>query len=82
MKNELLFPFQMNLLKVKRILPQKNDRLTILFVIQGSVQLTVNGVGIHLLPDDIYLVNPSEEYQLTSDESNLILNLQISREKN
>lgn len=81
MSNEPLFPFQMNLLKVKRVLPQKQDCLTILFVIQGNVTVYVNGETIKLLPDDVYLVNPSDEYQLISEESNLILNLQISREK-
>lgn len=75
------FPFQIILMKIKRMLPQISDGINLFLILDGQADITVNGEVFPMESEDMLLVNSSEQYEITSTRENITLYLNISKSK-
>ncbi|EUJ29718.1 amino-terminal domain-containing protein [Listeria floridensis FSL S10-1187] len=69
--------FQIQLEKIEQPISRQDHSTTILFVIQGHVNLTIGENSYLLSEDDLYIVNRNEFYSLSRETDNILIALQI-----
>jgi beta-xylosidase/AraC-like DNA-binding protein len=74
------FPFRLALGKVRETPPMISEGLSLFLVLSGNLEIQTAENSYPLCADDLFVINPLQQYQLKSNEKNLFLTLQISRE--
>ncbi|MHC5250773.1 helix-turn-helix transcriptional regulator [Listeria kieliensis] len=69
--------FQIQLEKIEQPLTCRDVATTLLFVIDGEVELSTGQKTVTLQADDLYILNQNEPYMLTDLSHNTLIRLQI-----
>lgn len=69
--------FQIQLEKIEQPLTRRDIATTLLFVIDGEVELSTSKKTVTLEADDLYILNQNEPYTLTDLTHNTLIRLQI-----
>lgn len=73
------FPFHLALMKVSYAPPQISDYLTLFLMLNGSMVVTVGEKEYQLNQDDLFVINPRQQFQVKSTDKNLLLSLRIAK---
>ncbi|OJG72067.1 hypothetical protein RV12_GL001039 [Enterococcus quebecensis] len=66
-------------MKVSYAPPQISDYFTLFLMLSGSMNVTVGEQEYTLNTDDLLVINPRQQYQVKSEDKNLLLSLRISK---
>ncbi|WP_434778159.1 helix-turn-helix domain-containing protein [Neisseria sp. Ec49-e6-T10] len=78
MSDKSLAEYHLDVHKIMSLSKSGYSGITLLYVLKGSVDVGSEEMCIHLYPDDVLLINKNHQYEISSDQDNIVIRLEVS----